>query len=64
MNITNKIILFENGELNEEEVIKLFEQLYITGMISQLQGFYGRTFNDLVESGLIDITSLEVLHNL
>lgn len=50
MNI-DLIIRFENGELNKEEVIDLFQNLIDTGMAWRLQGSYGRTAHALIEAG-------------
>lgn len=47
------IISFEQGELNDEGVIELFQHLVDNGHAWQLQGSYGRTANDLIEAGLI-----------
>ena len=52
-NITNSLIAFEQGELDEEETISLFQQLVDTKLAWQLQGFYGRTARDLIDAGLI-----------
>jgi hypothetical protein len=52
-NITNSIIAFEQGELDEEETISLFQQLVDTKLAWQLQGAYGRTARDLIDAGLI-----------
>jgi len=58
MDITDKIIAFENGELTDDEIIDFFKELYTTKILFGLQGFYGRTFNNLVENGLIDLKAL------
>jgi hypothetical protein len=49
----DRIIRFENGELSHEEIVSLFEDLLETGMIHHLQGIYGRTAQDLIDSGEI-----------
>lgn len=45
------IIEFEDGALEEEEVIEGFQHLINSGLVWQLQGFYGRTANDLINAG-------------
>ena len=44
---------FESGELDDTEVIELFQHLVDTGMAWSLQGFYGRTATDLIQAGLV-----------
>lgn len=51
MNI-DKIIAYENGELSEEEVIELFQDLIDSGQTWTLQGHYGRTAAALIDAGL------------
>lgn len=48
----DKLIAFENGELDEDEAVELFQGLIDSGLAWRLQGFYGRTANDLIEAGL------------
>ena len=50
---------FENGELTERQVIRLFKDLYISGLLFQLQGFYGRTFQALADAGKITKKNLK-----
>jgi hypothetical protein len=40
-------------EGTEEEVIEAWQYLHDTGMAYQLQGFFGRTAQALIESGVI-----------
>tara|TARA_R110000851_G_scaffold224671_1_gene377517 strand:+ start:374 stop:538 length:165 start_codon:yes stop_codon:yes gene_type:complete len=47
------IIAYENGEMDEEEVISLFQELVNTGMVWVLQGHYGRTAQALLDAGEI-----------
>ena len=42
MDQLDKMIAFENGELDESEAIELLESLRDSGLLFQLQGFYGR----------------------
>ena len=38
----NDVIRFENGEMDEDEVYEFLSGLVESGVIFQLQGFYGR----------------------
>jgi hypothetical protein len=51
--LTSAIIAFENGELDDDDTIALFQHLVDTGLAWQLQGFYGRTAAALIEQGLV-----------
>lgn len=51
--VVGNIMAFEDGELDEDEVIALFQHLVTTGMAWQLQGSYGRTAAALIEAGLV-----------
>lgn len=53
MDVVGKIIEFESGEMDEEQVIELFQELVDTGMAWQLQGSYGRAAADLIKAGLV-----------
>ena len=45
------IIQFENGDVDEDEVIEGFQHLIDSGIVWQLQGSYGRTAIALIEAG-------------
>lgn len=49
--ITGNIIAYEQGELDQEECIELFQKLIDNGMAWTLQGHYGRTAAQLIEEG-------------
>lgn len=49
--LVTAIIAFEQGEMEREDIVDLFQHLIDTGMVWQLQGFYGRTAKDLIEEG-------------
>jgi hypothetical protein len=53
MNLADKIIDYENGNLTHIGVLSLFQELVNTGMAWELQGSFGRTAMDLLKSGLI-----------
>jgi hypothetical protein len=50
---TDKIVAFEQDELDREEVLELFAELVTSGLAWQLQGIYGRTAAALIQSGQI-----------
>lgn len=47
------IMAYENGEMNEQEILDFFQYLVNTGLVWQLQGHYGRTATALIETGAI-----------
>ena len=51
MNQIDKIMAFESGELDEEGVLELFQELIDSGLAWQLQGSYGRIAQNLIEAG-------------
>jgi hypothetical protein len=54
MKIASKIIDFESGELSNDEIYELFQELVDTGVAWQLQGSYGRIAQGLIELGIIE----------
>ena len=53
--VVTKVIAFENGELNAEEILLLFRYLVETGLINQLQGTYQRVARLLIANGNIEL---------
>ena len=51
LDLTTKIVAYEEDELNGLEIIELFQELIDNGMAWKLQGHYGRMAIDLIESG-------------
>lgn len=51
--IVDKIMTYEQGDMDEQETVKFFEELINTGLASRLQGHYGRTAARLIEAGLV-----------
>lgn len=56
-NYLDAMIAFENGELDEDGIIELFQHLVDTGLAWRLQGFYGRTAAALIEGGHVTAAS-------
>ena len=52
---TTQIIAFENGELDNDEIVALFQELCDSGLIYDLQGSYQRIAEQLVNEGLITL---------
>ena len=52
-NLVERIVAYEQGELDEQQTIQLFQELVDSGMIMHLQGHYGRFAAQLLEAGLI-----------
>lgn len=50
--IVNAIIDYEQGDMEENEVIEFFQKLIDNGLVDKLQGHYGRTAKYLVDQGL------------
>jgi len=55
MDIVGKIMAFEQGELDNEEVYTLFQFLLDSGMIHSLQGSYQRMAEELLLAGMIQM---------
>ena len=53
--IVGKIMAFEQGELENEQVYALFQFLLDSGMIYSLQGSYQRMAEDLLLAGVIEM---------
>jgi hypothetical protein len=49
------MIAWENGELDDDHTVALFQSLVDSGMAWQLQGMYGRQAAALIDAGLVHI---------
>jgi hypothetical protein len=50
--LVSKLMAFEMGQLEEDEIIELFQELIDTGTAWTLQGSYGRCAQALIDQGL------------
>ena len=51
VNMLNRIIRYENGNMGTDEIVPFFQELIDNGMAWTLQGHYGRTAAALIEAG-------------
>ena len=49
----DSMLAWEEGELNEDETVVLFQHLVDNGMAWTLQGMYGRQAERLINAGLV-----------
>ena len=57
MDVVGKIMAYESGELDNEEVFALFQFLLDSGMIHSLQGSYQRMAEELLLAGKVELPS-------
>jgi len=60
--LTDKIIRYEDGDLEFNDTIELFQELINSGLAWQLQGHYGRTAQMLIEDGLCTLSKEESMN--
>jgi len=50
-----RIIMYENGELELSEIVVLFQELIDSGFAWKLQGHFGHAAGELIEAGLCNM---------
>jgi hypothetical protein len=53
LQLFDSMLAWEEGELNEDEIVVLFQRLVDNGMAWTLQGMYGRQAQRLIDAGLV-----------
>jgi hypothetical protein len=48
-----QIMAYEQGELDGDEAVELFQRLLDSGLVWKLQGAYGRVATRLIKQGII-----------
>ena len=51
MDQVSKIMAFEQGDLDFDATVELFQELIDSGLVWQLQGSYGRVARSLIKDG-------------
>tara|TARA_Y100000592_G_scaffold44229_1_gene70081 strand:- start:1088 stop:1258 length:171 start_codon:yes stop_codon:yes gene_type:complete len=52
---TDLLIAYEEGTIEKDQFLELFQQIYDSRAYTWLQGHYGRTLSDLAQAGLINL---------
>ena len=53
--LAGNISAYEEGRLDNEDIITLFQYLVDTGLAWSLQGHYGRSANQFIQAGLVEV---------
>ena len=59
MKFVNEIIEYENGEMDFDDVVDLFQRMINDGIVWNLQGSYGRTAQRLIMDGYCNPRGVE-----
>ena len=54
MDMVDKIMAWESGNLGTQETVEFFSELIKNGMAWKLQGCYGRAAMRMIEAGVLD----------
>ena len=58
MDLVDKIMKWEDGQMTDTEIIEFFSELVKTGLVWTLQGNYGRMATRLIDAGYINKNGL------
>ena len=62
--ILSLIIGYESGELSENEIIRMFQELVNSGLAWKLQGHYGRMAKAMLDSGTIHYPNHQAISSI
>ena len=54
---------FDGRDHTEEELVEAWQYLVDTGLAWSLQGWYGRTAKNLIDSGIINMPAVDHVRN-
>jgi len=60
MKMLDMLMAYEDGTLDRDLIPVLFQNLVDSGLIFSLQGHYVKAARELVEAGLIDLTTADI----
>lgn len=53
----DQLIAFENGDLDQDDTVEFIQDGINRGWVWQLQGFYGRTAQRLIDAGYCTVAA-------
>ncbi len=51
--VVGKIMDYEGGNMDDEQIIQFFQEIVDSGLVWELQGSYGRMATHLIKEGLV-----------
>ena len=53
IDLVDRIMAYEEGSMDQQDMLRFFQELIDTGLAWSLQGHYGRTAARLLKAGLV-----------
>jgi len=53
IDLVDRIMAYEEGSMDQQDMLRFFQELIDTGLAWSLQGHYGRTAARLIKAGLV-----------
>ncbi len=54
-NPLRQMVAWEEGQLDHDDTVQLFQHIVNTGIVWCLHGIYGRKAHDLIQAGLVRV---------